>query len=148
MDTLNAHSEALARSLWSGEGGRRDVWTSIRRGFRGRCPRCGEGRLFQAFLKVDSTCSVCWLDLMQQHADDLPAYLVIAVVGHIVVPIALWVEAAYSLPVWLQLTIYLPATAIASLCLLQPLKGAVVGARWALRTHGFGDGAAEAPPSD
>jgi uncharacterized protein (DUF983 family) len=91
---------------------------------------------------------VCWLDLTPQRADDLPAYLVIAVVGHIVVLIALWIETDYSLPVWLQLPIYLPVTAIASLCLLQPVKGAVVGAQWALRMHGFGDNAAEAPSSD
>jgi len=55
-------------------------------------------------------------------ADDLPAYLVIIIVGHIVVPLALWVETNYSPPVWLQLSTYLPFTLIASLALLQPLR--------------------------
>jgi uncharacterized protein (DUF983 family) len=35
------------------------------------------------------------------------------------------------------LAIYLPITFIASLALLQPVKGAVVGVQWALRMHGF-----------
>jgi uncharacterized protein (DUF983 family) len=116
---------------------KRDVWTSIKRGFRGRCPRCGEGKLFRAFLKVDNNCSVCGLDFTPHRADDLPAYLVIVIVGHIVVPTALMIETNYSPPVALQLAIYLPVTLIASLALLQPVKGAVVGMQWALRMHGF-----------
>jgi uncharacterized protein (DUF983 family) len=116
---------------------KRDVWGSMKRGFRGRCPRCGEGKLFRAFLKVDGNCSVCGLDFTPHRADDLPAYLVIIIVGHIVVPMALMIETNYSPPVALQLAIYLPITLVASLLLLQPVKGAVVGMQWALRMHGF-----------
>jgi uncharacterized protein (DUF983 family) len=116
---------------------KRDVWTSMKRGFRGRCPRCGEGKLFRAFLKVDNNCSVCGLDFTPHRADDLPAYLVIIIVGHIVVPTALMIETNYAPPVALQLAIYLPFTFAASLLLLQPVKGAVVGMQWALRMHGF-----------
>ena len=128
------------QTAWSQETAlqeKRDVWQSIKRGFRGRCPRCGEGRLFCAFLKVGNKCSVCDLDFTPHRADDLPAYLVIVIVGHIVVPTALWIETDYSPPVGLQLAIYLPVTLVASLALLQPVKGAVVGMQWALRMHGF-----------
>ena len=131
---------APATKVWTRESAiaeKRDVWTSIKRGFRGRCPRCGEGKLFRAFLKVDNNCSVCGLDFTPHRADDLPAYLVIVVVGHIVVPMALFIETNYSPPVALQLAIYLPFTLVASLALLQPVKGAVVGMQWALRMHGF-----------
>ena len=125
---------------------KRNVWTSIKRGFRGRCPRCGEGKLFRAFLKVDNNCSVCGLDFTPHRADDLPAYLVIVIVGHIVVPTALIIETDYSPPVWLQLSIYLPLTLILSLALLQPVKGAVVGMQWALKMHGFDDNPPEGIP--
>jgi uncharacterized protein (DUF983 family) len=131
---------STATKVWTREAAiaeKRDVWTSIKRGFRGRCPRCGEGKLFRAFLKVDNNCSVCDLDFTPHRADDLPAYLVIVIVGHIVVPIALMIETSYSPSVALQLAIYLPITLIASLALLQPVKGAVVGMQWALRMHGF-----------
>jgi uncharacterized protein (DUF983 family) len=120
---------------------KRDVWQAISRGFRGRCPRCGEGKLFRVFLKVADNCSVCGQDFSGHRADDLPAYLVIVIVGHIVVPLALWIETDYSPPVALQLAIYLPLTLVASLALLQPVKGAVVGLQWAFRMHGFDEGA-------
>jgi uncharacterized protein (DUF983 family) len=125
---------------WTRETGlveKRDVWPALKRGFRGRCPRCGQGKLFRAYLKVANNCSVCGLDFTPHRADDLPAYLVIVVVGHIVVPTALMIETEFSPPTWLQLSLYLPLTLILSLLLLQPVKGAVVGLQWALRMHGF-----------
>ena len=135
METVSNATKVWTRDQAIAE--KRDVWTAIKRGFRGRCPRCGEGKLFRAFLKVDNNCSVCGLDFTPHRADDLPAYLVIVIVGHIVVPTALIIETDYSPPVGLQLAIYLPVTLVASLALLQPVKGAVVGMQWALRMHGF-----------
>jgi uncharacterized protein (DUF983 family) len=145
METVSTPTAVWTRD--SVNGGKRNVWTAMRRGFRGRCPRCGEGKLFRAFLKVDNNCSVCGLDFTPHRADDLPAYLVIVIVGHILVPIILWIETDYAPPVWLQLSIYLPVTLIASLGLLQPVKGAVVGMQWALRMHGFDENApGDIPP--
>jgi uncharacterized protein (DUF983 family) len=145
MVTVSTATQVWSRDSVKGE--KRDLWTAMKRGFRCRCPRCGEGKLFRAFLKVDNSCSVCGLDYTPHRADDLPAYLVIIIVGHILVPVILWIETDYAPPVWLQLSIYLPVTLIASLALLQPVKGAVVGFQWALRMHGFGENApGEIPP--
>jgi uncharacterized protein (DUF983 family) len=135
METVNPATTVWTRNSASVE--KRDLWTAMKRGFRSRCPRCGQGKLFRAFLKVDDHCSVCALDYTPHRADDLPAYLVIVIVGHLVVPVILWIETDYSPPVWLQLSIYLPFVLFASLALLQPVKGAVVGFQWALRMHGF-----------
>jgi len=135
METVRPHS-----TVWSPDkavGEKRDVWAAMKRGVRGRCPRCGEGKLFRAFLKVDNACSVCSQDFTPHRADDLPAYLVIIIVGHIVVPLALMIETEFSPPVVLQLAVYVPLTLVISLVLLQPVKGAVVGLQWALRMHGF-----------
>jgi uncharacterized protein (DUF983 family) len=132
--------EKDAMTTWtstSAEAPKRNAWQAIKRGLLGRCPRCGEGKVFGAFLKVADCCSECGQDFSGHRADDLPAYLVIVIVGHIVVPLALWIETNYSPPVPLQLAIYLPITLVASLVLLQPVKGAVVGLQWAFRMHGF-----------
>jgi uncharacterized protein (DUF983 family) len=142
MDTVSMTPKTWTRDTGLVE--KRDVWAAMKRGFRGRCPRCGEGKLFRAFLKTADNCSVCGLDFTPHRADDLPAYLVIVIVGHVVVPIFLLIETNYSPPVWLQLSIYLPLVLFASLALLQPVKGAVVGLQWALRMHGFDDN----PPDD
>ena len=133
----NAGSHPIVWKPESGPSSKRDVWRALKRGFRGRCPRCGEGKLFRSFLKVNEQCPVCGQDLTHHRADDLPAYLVIIIVGHIVVPLALMIETNYAPDVALQLAIYLPVTLVASLLLLQPIKGAVVGLQWALRMHGF-----------
>jgi uncharacterized protein (DUF983 family) len=135
METLSVPPKTWTAD--SAPAAKRNVWTALKRGLRSRCPRCGEGKLFRAFLKVDDHCSVCGLDFTPHRADDLPAYLVIVIVGHLVVPTILWIETDYAPSVALQLSIYLPFTLIMSLLLLQPVKGAVVGVQWALRMHGF-----------
>jgi uncharacterized protein (DUF983 family) len=140
---------SMAPKVWTRETGlveKRDVWAALKRGFRSRCPRCGQGKLFRAFLKTADSCSVCGLDFTPHRADDLPAYLVIVIVGHIVVPTALLIETNFAPPVWLQLSIYLPFTFFASLALLQPVKGAVVGLQWALHMHGFDENPPDGVP--
>src|SRR5262249_10399083 len=107
------------------------------RGFIMKCPNCGQGRLFGRFLKVVDNCAVCGEDYTPQRADDFPAYLVIAVVGHLVVPGLLAVAIAYNPPAWLQLLIWIPVTGLAALFLLQPTKGTIVGLQWQTGMHGF-----------
>src|ERR1700722_17580530 len=107
-----------ATKVWTRETGlveKRDVWQALKRGFRGRCPRCGQGTLFRAFLKVDNACSGGGQDFTPRRAAALPDYLVIVIVGPIIVPLALWIETDYAPPVALQLAIYLPLTVVASL---------------------------------
>jgi uncharacterized protein (DUF983 family) len=107
------------------------------RGFRGRCPHCGEGKLFSGFLKVAHHCEACGEELFHQRADDFPAYLVILLVGHVVVPGVLAVETAYSPPLTLQFLFWLPVTLVASLALLQPTKGSIIGLHWQIGMDGF-----------
>ncbi len=110
---------------------------ALARGFAMKCPNCGRGHLFRRFLKVADHCEVCGEDFTAQRADDFPAYLVIVVVGHIVVPALLAVETVYAPPAWLQLLIWLPLTTFSALGLLQPTKGAIVALQWHSGMHGF-----------
>lgn len=121
-----------------GDGGERSLARSVGRGFLCRCPHCGEGRLFRAFLKVADGCDRCGEDFHHHRADDLPAYLVIFIVGHIVVAAFMGAEVMFALTTWQHLAIWTPITLLATVGLLQPVKGAVVGLQWALRMHGFG----------
>jgi uncharacterized protein (DUF983 family) len=116
---------------------RRDLGQAVKRGILGRCPHCGEGRLFGKFLKVVDACAVCHEPFRPHRADDAPAYVVILIVGHIVVPLALLVEKLYQPPHWLAFSIWLPLTLLLSLALLQPVKGMIVAWQWAQRMHGF-----------
>lgn len=117
--------------------GDRSLMRAMARGFMGRCPHCGEGRLFGRFLKVADQCDACGEEYHHHRADDLPAYLVIVIVGHIVVGGFMGVERMIELSTWQHLAIWTPLTLISTIGLLQPVKGAVVGLQWALRMHGF-----------
>lgn len=125
----------------------RSRWQSVRRGFLCRCPNCGKGRLFRAFLKPVATCSACGEDLSHQRADDFPPYITMVLTGHILVPVMLAVQMMTDFSVTTYLAIYLPLTVVAAFGLMQPVKGGVIGLQWALRMHGF-DGRTnpDAPP--
>lgn len=116
----------------------RPVMQAMWRGFLGRCPHCGEGRLFRAFLKPVDACPACGEEMKHHRADDLPAYLVVMIVGHVVVGAFLGAEMMFKLSTWQHLAIWAPLTLVMALALLQPVKGAVVGLQWALYMHGFG----------
>jgi uncharacterized protein (DUF983 family) len=115
----------------------RPLWQSIGRGFLGRCPHCGEGKLFGRYLKVADSCSECGEEYHHHRADDLPAYLVIVVMGHVIVAGFMVAEQVFSLSMWMHLAIWVPLTMLSCIIPLQPTKGAVVGLQWALRMHGF-----------
>ena len=116
----------------------RPLMSAVAHGLLGRCPHCGEGRIFASFLKTVDRCGSCGEEMHHHRADDLPAYLVVVVVGHIVVGAFMGVEATSTLSMWQHLAIWVPLTIGSALVLLRPVKGAVVALQWALYMHGFG----------
>ena len=112
---------------------------------RGRCPACGQGKLFRALLKVNDHCPACGEELHHHRADDAPAYFNIVIVGHIVVPLVLAVETAFAPPYWVHAALWLPLTLGLAFGLMHPIKGAIVAWQWAMRMHGFDP---DAPPED
>ena len=118
--------------------GERAVGPALWRGFRCRCPACGLGSIFHAFLKVDDACPSCHATLAHQRADDAPPYFVMVIVGHVVVGLMLPVEIVFRPPLWLHAALWIPLTLGLALTLLPRVKGAIVGLQWALRMHGFG----------
>ncbi|MEO3999808.1 DUF983 domain-containing protein [Mesorhizobium sp. CAU 1732] len=127
----------MEQQVFGSSANDRPLMRSMTRGFMCRCPHCDKGRLFSAFLKVADRCDSCGEEFHHHRADDLPAYLVIFIVGHIVVGAFMGVERMVDLSTWQHLAIWAPLTLISTIALLQPVKGAVVGLQWSLRMHGF-----------
>ena len=124
----------------------RALGLAMRRGFVGRCPNCGEGRLFRAYLKVVDSCPVCHEEMHHQRADDAPPYITMLVVGHVVVAGVLGAEELWpNSPMWLGAIGWSLLTLVLCLLLLPRVKGALVGYQWALRMHGFGGPETDAP---
>ena len=101
------------------------------RGFRKRCPSCGEGPIFSGYIKQTETCPNCGETLGEFRADDGPAYFTILIVGHIIVAAMLIVELRYHPSMLVHLSLWIPLTLILSFVLLPPIKGALIGLQWA-----------------
>jgi len=108
------------------------------RGAMGKCPNCGEGRLFSGGTQIVDQCEICAEELYHHRADDLPAYLNIFVTGHIMVAAVMVIHQMRILDLWVLTGLSCLAVVIMSVLLLRPLKGIVVGAQWAMGLHGFG----------
>jgi uncharacterized protein (DUF983 family) len=102
----------------------------IARGLRGRCPRCGEGKLFQGFLKLRAKCDHCGLDYAFADAGDGPAVFVILIGGGIVVFAALLTEVVYQPPYWLHAALWLPLILIVTLAPLRLIKGLLIALQY------------------
>jgi uncharacterized protein (DUF983 family) len=100
---------------------------AIARGVRGRCPACGDGRLFWRYLKVNPTCESCGHELAKHPADDGPAYLTILIVGHLVVAPLLFFPIIWEASPALVLPATLIPLAAATLALLPRVKGGFIG---------------------
>jgi len=116
----------------------REKWPAMMKGLRGKCPSCGISKLFTGGLKVQDKCNICNEELHHHRADDLPAYLNIFVVGHIVVAVMMTALTLKVVSMWTGMFITIAVAIIMSVILMRPFKGMVVGAQWAMRMHGFG----------
>jgi uncharacterized protein (DUF983 family) len=96
----------------------------------GRCPRCGEGALFEKHLRPARSCSACGLDFRFVDSGDGPAVFVILIVGFVVVVGALVTEVKYAPPYWLHAMLWLPLTVILSLGLLRPAKALMIALQY------------------
>jgi uncharacterized protein (DUF983 family) len=102
----------------------------IGRGLRSRCPRCGEGRLFQGFLTLRPKCEHCGLDFSFADSGDGPAVFVILIGGALVVFAALITEVVYQPPYWVHAALWLPLILIVTLGPLRPLKGLLIALQY------------------
>jgi uncharacterized protein (DUF983 family) len=115
----------------------RDKWQAMKRGFMGRCPRCGEGHMFRAFLKVRDRCEVCGEELHHHRADDAPPYVTLLIVSHVFGFIYVGIMSAWTLPLAVEIVLWPTLVLVLCLLLLPRVKGALIALQWALRMHGF-----------
>ncbi|MEX0409028.1 DUF983 domain-containing protein [Aquibium sp. LZ166] len=95
-------------------------------GLKGRCPRCGEGKLFKGFLAVGDRCANCDLDYSYADAGDGPAVFVILIIGFVVVGLALWMEVTVNPPLWVHFLLWIPLTIALGLVSLRLIKGVLL----------------------
>lgn len=91
----------------------------------GRCPSCGEGRLYRGYLNLVETCDVCRARISDAHAEDAPVTFILVLVGGIGMAGIIVSIVKYDLPAWLVLAIWIPLIVAMSLLIMPPFKGAL-----------------------
>lgn len=99
-------------------------------GLRGHCPRCGQGKLFDGYLKLKPRCAACGLDYAFAETGDGPVVFVLLIVGFLVVGAALWMEVSFSPPMWLHFILWIPLAIGLGLALTRMLKGVLVALQY------------------
>ncbi|MBL8546657.1 MAG: DUF983 domain-containing protein [Hyphomonadaceae bacterium] len=97
-------------------------------GLRCRCPQCGQGALFNGYLRFRDTCTACGADFKAADAGDGPAVFVILIVGAIVAPLLLVLQRL--LPDVVALIITLVATVVLCIAFLPPFKAILFALQW------------------
>ena len=95
-------------------------------GFKGRCPRCQRGHLFNGLLSLAPACDVCGLDYAFADPADGPAFFAMTIVAVPALAFALWLQLTFEPQLWVHLVSTLPLTTAACVALLRPLKGWLV----------------------
>lgn len=112
------------------------VYAAMRRGFRRRCPKCGQGLLFDGYLKPRPACDRCAADTGQIYTADIAPYFTILLVGHVVVPLLLLTEQQIHPALWVQVAIWPTLALVLTLWFLPRVKGCIMGLMWALGMRG------------
>ena len=120
----------------------------VRTGLRGRCPRCGEGKLFDGFLKLRQGCDKCGLSYDFADPADGPAFFVMCFACVPAVTFALLLQIKAEPPFWVHLLTSLPFLLATCILPLRPLKGWLVCSQYFFQARegrivGFGGAKAE-----
>ena len=98
-----------------------------------RCPNCGQGKLYQSYLKPVSLCYICGERYDHIRADDGPAWLTILIAGHIIVPLFVILQSGSTTPNWTLMVFCCVLLTALVLGLLPFSKAAFIGVIWRSR---------------
>ncbi|HVZ08791.1 MAG TPA: DUF983 domain-containing protein [Rhodopila sp.] len=105
---------------------------------RCRCPRCGEGALFQNLLEVRPACTRCGLDLTRVDTGDGAVVPVLLVLGALIVGLAFWVEFTFSPPLWVHAILWLVVAIPLAVVMIRFAKAALIIQQYRHRSSEMG----------
>lgn len=107
-------------------------------GWKGLCPRCGQGNMFSSWLKITKKCNSCGLDYRFASPDDGPAFFSLCFVAFPLIFVVVWFQVAYEPPVWVHFFTSAPLMIIGCLLPLRPIKGWLVASQYVNRAQEAG----------
>lgn len=109
----------------------------VKTGWACKCPKCEKGDLYKPGFNIDlrDTCAECGFDISRNDSADGPAVFLIFILGFLLVPIALFVDALYSWPLWLHATVWGILALAITLGSLRPLKAYIIALQYKHRPN-------------
>ena len=99
-------------------------------GWKGLCPRCGKGHMFQSWLKVTDKCERCGLDYRFASPDDGPAFFSLCFVAPPLLAVLVWLQVSLGVSALTFFLIGIPLLGIGCLLPLRPIKGWLVASQF------------------
>lgn len=107
-----------------------DLKQTLTRGFCGKCPECGSGKLFEKYTTPNKSCPNCQLNFEALRADDGPAWATILITGHLAMPLTFWLFDIGVEAIWLITTLSILFIVALSLIILPRAKGMFMAMIW------------------
>ena len=105
----------------------------IRTALRARCPRCGQGPLFEGYLKVRERCPVCGLSHTNNDTGDGPAFFIMLPLCLITAGLALVFDRTVAPPAWVHVIVWPVFIALVVGFALRPVKALMVALQYKYR---------------
>jgi uncharacterized protein (DUF983 family) len=102
-------------------------------GFMGRCPRCGEGPLFDGYIRIAPACTGCGLSFEGNDTGDGPAFFIMLPLSLLTAGLALVIDLAYSPPIWVHAVLWPTFIALVVGLSLRPVKAIMVALQYRYR---------------
>jgi uncharacterized protein (DUF983 family) len=102
-----------------------------------RCPQCGKGNVFSAYLRIADRCPVCGADFSIADAGDGPAVFVVFFAGLLSVPLLFILQFALHVPDLVAISATMIFAIVICLALLPPFKATLFALQWAHKAHEF-----------
>lgn len=111
-------------------GKKRKIGTLISRGFRQKCPNCGQGKLFKTYLTPVDACTKCTEPFGHIEADDGPAWITMLVVSILVIPFFPILLKGGHYSGWTIVSLLVFLTLVLSYLFLPRFKGMFIALLW------------------
>ncbi len=100
---------------------------------RCRCPRCGDGQLFEGVLAIRTSCPACGLDFAGFDTGDGFAVPILMVLGALIVGAAFWVDFHLHPPFWVHAVLWPPIAGALAVLMTRYIKSFLAAQQFATR---------------
>lgn len=107
-----------------------DLKQTLKRGFFGNCPKCGQAKMLHKYITPHTSCTQCGQEFEPLRADDGPAWATILITGHLTMPFVFWLFDIGMKEVWLIILLSCLFITALSAIILPRAKGMFMAIIW------------------